>query len=116
MKAMNDTKPTLENSPPKSVATNRNAKRALATASEYVSRVLAASALTMWGALNLIVSIRNAFVTPAIAEGVEAPGRSWITASGHSWITWCFVAVTALLPFLIGLHLFRKLYQQTKVQ
>lgn len=108
MNVINDSNPTSEQSPPKLAATNRNTKRALAAVSEYVSRVLAASALTMWGALNLIVSIRNAFVVPAIAEGDVAPG--------HSWITWLFVAVTALLPFLIGLHLFRKLYQQTKVQ
>ena len=97
---------------PKRVATsrtsNRNTKRALAAVSEYVSRILAASLLTMWGALNLIISLRSALFSPDSLVANEPAGTGWITL--------VFVAVTALLPFLIGLHLFRKLFQQTKVR
>jgi hypothetical protein len=107
MNATNDTDASTAKSDRKSVASKRNAKRALAAVSEYVSRVLAASALTMWGALNLIVSIRNLFVVPTV-DG-EGPSGPW-------WITLAFVLVTAVLPFLIGLNMFRQIYQQTKVR
>lgn len=90
---------------PKSAPANRNTKRALSAVAEYVSRVLAASALTMWGALNLVVSYRNA--SAAAAE--ESPADS-------GWITIALVALTAVLPFMIGLNMFRKLYSQTKVR
>ena len=101
---MNATNDSMQNAP-KKAPVNRNAKRALTAIAEYVSRVLAASALTMWGALNLVVSIRNA--SAAAAE--DTPAES-------GWITLGFVALTAVLPFLIGLNMFRKLYSQTKVR
>ena len=108
MNVTNESKTTAQKSDKKSVASSRNAKRALGAVSEYVARVLAASALTMWGALNLVVSARNAVADPATP--VDADG------SGPWWITWLFVALTAVLPFAIGLNLFRKLYQHTKVR
>ncbi|MDA8563754.1 hypothetical protein N9L06_04805 [Mariniblastus sp.] len=101
---MNATNDSMQNAP-KKAPVNRNAKRALTVIAEYVSRVLAASALTMWGALNLVVSIRNA--SSAAAE--DTPAES-------GWITLGLVALTAVLPFLIGLNMFRKLYSQTKVR
>lgn len=85
--------------------TNRNARRALGAIAEYVSRVLAASLITMWGAFNLVASIKNASDVAA----KEAPADS-------GWITLGFVLLTAILPFLIGLNMFRKLYSQTKVR
>jgi TRAP-type C4-dicarboxylate transport system permease small subunit len=99
---MNATNDSMQNAPKKAPA-NRNAKRALSAIAEYVSRVLAASALTMWGALNLVVSYRNA---SAAATEVGPADSGWITVA--------FVLLTAVLPFLIGLNMFRKIYSQTK--
>ena len=101
---MNATNDSAQSAPKKAPA-NRNAKRALSAIAEYVSRVLAASALTMWGALNLVVSYRN-----ASAAATEA------SPADSGWITVAFVVLTAVLPFLIGLNMFRKLYSQTKVR
>ena len=99
----NSPEPTTVNAASRS--TNRNSKRALGAIAEYVSRVLAASLITMWGAFNLVASIKNASKA-ATEEGLADSG----------WITLGFVLVTAVLPFLIGLNMFRKLYSQTRVR
>lgn len=112
MKATND---SVQNAG-KTAPANRVSKRALGAITEYVSRVLAASALTMWGALNLIVSIRNGIPSLPSDVPVNEIAPSDVAAADSAYITVAFVLITAVLPFLIGLNMFRKLYSQTKVR
>lgn len=101
---------------PASEAGKRNSKRALGAFAEYVSRVLAAGALTMWGALNLVVSVRNGIPSLPADIPVEELPVDLQAAANSAPITIAFIALTAVLPFLIGLNMFRKLYSQTKVR
>ena len=112
---MNATNDSVQNAGEPAPA-HRSSKRALGAIAEYVSRVLAASALTMWGALNLVVSIKNGvpFLPSDIPIEEIAPADQ--AAADSAYITVAFVLITAVLPFLIGLNMFRKLYSQTKVR
>jgi len=112
---MNATQNTAQ-AAPESVAGNRTSKRALGAFAEYVSRVLAASALTMWGALNLVVSARNGIPFLPKEIPIEEVAVDLRAAADSAYITIALIAVTAVLPFLIGLNMFRRLYSQTKVR
>ncbi|MFK7765919.1 MAG: hypothetical protein AB8B55_01665 [Mariniblastus sp.] len=74
--------------------TKHSSKKKLAAVIGYVSNLTVACAVMMWGVFNVSLNLLS-------FKNDQTPDQAW-------WITAIIVAITCVVPFLIGLKLLSK--------